>query len=867
MRKIMALLFVVAAVAVVVLASAPLSQQYVPLRSDPPIMGFGPQGSSNEDFLPASEPEGGRPGHNPLDVVDSLLHIDDFEGGHAAWTSVDVQQNEVEWHPSAYHALGATGTSWWCGDEATHSYGDHWLQYLILPVVDLSSAPAPVLALKARWSMEVPGGEPAGQGYDMWDAWNVWGSTDGGTTWSVLQPSSPNDPTNTNGDPAATNYTGASSFAFGSEWGMGTNIPGYGGNVFSNLTYTEVLVPLTALIGSANARLRIAFCSDPLFPSNADSLYFGLHVDSIRVTDGALATTLYSNDGTDDGQITFAVGPVSPDVWVFEADTSHSPTHSWNAEQTAYGVTRSIQSYGVILPAGYQKLKIAFYVWCDLPDADGNNDGFLEDFYYIRSSTDNGETWDADGALNNYDYAFDYGDPPPGGDSQFGWVYRTHGVGTTDFNLFQRTDASQPETVLVAIEANFDLNDDGGIGTGVHIDDVEFIAVRAQAIDLATQNMKIGYPTTLGLLRPWTFDFKNEGLNPIGPVLGRLRYFLPDGSQLPPGGTDSSIVSAGVLNYQETRTINKAFTPSQLGGWRIRVRSTAVGEQDPTNDTTWSPPIPYGPILLHSDSTLGIWVRPAGVYELGYCPQRRVTNASSGHRYQHFTPQADGVPAGDAANYDLLQIRVIWRYDDEIPAGGATSLIQFWNEGVNDTTPGSLIHSITTQIDTNETVGAGLMSRWWTMNLTQIPALHNRSGNFWVSVAAQDTSATDDPIPIPLCFREPNGTAHDNHNFLLTPGNPDLTRSLNRNIINVVIGDAVEDLVIHRGVYPSNDIILNWTTSVGATKYYVWRLTTPNQPYNTGTNLTPAGIVTNTYTDVGRAGASAKDFYVVITEY
>jgi hypothetical protein len=46
----------------------------------------------------------------------------------------------------------------------------------------------------------------------------------------------------------------------------------------------------------------------------------------------------------------------------------------------------------------------------------------------------------------------------------------------------------------------------------------------------------------------------------------------------------------------------------------------------------------------------------------------------------------------------------------------------------------------------------------------------------------------------------------------------------------------------------------------------VWRLTTPNQLYSAGTLLTPGGITTNTYTDVG-AVSSTKNFYVVITEY
>ena len=863
MRKTFALWLVLALAVTVLLAGAMQNQRMttgISWRS--PVAGNG-NTSSGEDAIPVQLNDGNNPhwGGNPLDVVDSSLFSDDYEGGHAAWTSVDILANTVEWHPSAERALGGSGTTWWCADEATiHAYDNHWLQYLILPVVDLSSAPAPVLAFKARWACENPGAEPAG--YDMWDSWNIWGSTDGGTTWTVLEPSAPDaSPTNPN-----TNYTGQSSYAFGSEWGMGLNIPAYGGNTFSSSDYSEVIVPLTALAGSANARVRIAFCSDPSFSGNpagsggGDSLlYFGLLVDSLRVTDGALLTTLYSNDGTADGLITMGIGPVSPDTWVYDTDTNHSATHSWHGAQTAYNVTRALKSYAVTLPAGYQNLKMTYWVWCDLPDWDGNGDGFLEDYYIIRSSTDQTH-W----TQVTYDYAYDNGESAPGGNSATGWVKRTHGVGTLAIPLFSRTLAPNDTTVYVAIELNLDNNDDGGSGTGLHIDDVEFIAQRAQLTDLATQDMRIPYPTTAGIARPWSFVFKNEGLSALSPVRGKLRFTKPDGTFFPPTG-DSIMVVSGALNYAEDTTVTRVFTPGLVGGWVIRTIANATGELDRTNDTTLSPPIPYGPILTHSDSTLGVWVRPAGVYELGHCPQRRVTNASSGLRYEYFTPLSDGVPAGDAANFDLLQLRVVWRYDNEIPPAGAHSLIQFWSVGPNDSTPGSLIYSLTTQIDTNETAGAGLMSRWWTMNLSTIPQLHNLSGNFWVSVAAQDSNTAGEGMPIPLCFREPNGTPHDNHSFVLS--GPNFNRSLNRNFINVVIGQAVEDVVIHRGITPSSDLILSWTAAAGASKYYVWRLTTPGQLYNTGTLLTPGGITANTYTDVGRLGASSKDFYVVITEY
>jgi hypothetical protein len=146
--------------------------------------------------------------------------------------------------------------------------------------------------------------------------------------------------------------------------------------------------------------------------------------------------------------------------------------------------------------------------------------------------------------------------------------------------------------------------------------------------------------------------------------------------------------------------------------------------------------------------------------------------------------------------------------------------------------------------------------------------LRNRNGNFWVAVAALDSVGPDaDPAPLPLGNSDAllSGTP-DGHNYYWNTSTGVLTQSAGRLLIDVVIGQAVENLTVHRGLANSNNVILDWTAAAGASKYYVWRLTTPNQLYTTGTLLTPGGITTNTYTDVGAVSAT-KNFYVVITEY
>lgn len=790
-------------------------------------------------------------GRNPLDVVDSVLFVDSLEGAYPNWVSEDLAYSpDTYWHLEGFHALGGSGDAFRCSNPAiacpaeNGGYSNHWLQFLVFDAVNLVGATNPQFAVSADWAVEVPGGEPAG--YDMWDSWNAWVSTDGGTTWTVLMPSSPA-------------YTGTSSYAFGVEWGMGPGIPAYGA---ASGGHTPCIFPLTSYIGQSNVKVRVAFCSDPAFSSiDACATTWGLVVDSVRISDGA--STLFSNDGVAGGWNGMG-GPESPDVWVYEDSTSHSPSWSWNGEQTAYYVNRSIVSYPVTLPAGYQKLKMTYWTWCDLPDFTGGGGSSLEDYYRIMVSTDDGVTW----TQVVYDYAYDNGE----GNSLAGWVRRTKGLvsaaQTLDIPLVTRTEPNPPAvTVRVAFEMTTDDNDDGGIGTGLHIDDVEFIAQRAQASDLATRNIVVPYPTTLGLTRAWSFDFVNEGLTAVSPVRGKLQFTRPDGTFLPPTG-DSTIVSAGALNYGETRTIPRIWTnPDQVGAWRIRTIANLTGEQDRSNDTTRSP----SNVTQNDDSSLAVFVRPTNVFELGY-GRRTVNNAYLNPRYMHVTPLADGVPAASADTIDITQLRIMWRYDAELADSGGRVRIDFWEEGPDTFHTGALINSIVTYIDTSETIGAGGFVHWWELDLTTTPGLSNRTGNFWVSITQLDTFIIDgDPqvAPLPLGI-SPAGVAPDGHTYFLNVPTNTLTQSGGRLLFNVLVRPtqtstpaAVNNLVINRQS-TSNDIRLSWGAAARANGYFVWRLTTPTQPYNTGTLLTPLPITATTFIDTGAVGAGAKFFYVII---
>lgn len=180
-------------------------------------------------------------------------------------------------HPDQFNAWD--GYSIWCGDPAIGGYGNHWLQYLDLPEIDLSAAAAPVLSLKALWNIEDPAGtDPP---WDGWDGWNIWISTDGGASFSVAQPAAPA-------------YTCASLWSFGEAdqgWDMGPGIPGWAGK---NGGWEDITFDL-ASVKSDRVVIRIAFASDMGFSSADDPSFNGLFLDNILVRDGS--DVLFENYG------------------------------------------------------------------------------------------------------------------------------------------------------------------------------------------------------------------------------------------------------------------------------------------------------------------------------------------------------------------------------------------------------------------------------------------------------------------------------------------------------------------------------------------------------------------------------------------
>lgn len=189
----------------------------------------------------------------------------------------------IKFHSSNFNAYD--GFSWWCSDPDIGGYGNHWLQYLQTPVIDLAGTEAPELNWMGFWLIEDPAGtDPP---WDGWDGCNVWISTDRGENFTVFEPVSPE-------------YNCNHLWSFGNSeegWDMGTDIAGWGGNSGG---WISVKFDLSQY-KSEEVIIRWAFASDLGWCTIDDPEMTGLQIDDIVVVDNG--SLIYENHGNDDGSM------------------------------------------------------------------------------------------------------------------------------------------------------------------------------------------------------------------------------------------------------------------------------------------------------------------------------------------------------------------------------------------------------------------------------------------------------------------------------------------------------------------------------------------------------------------------------------
>ena len=214
----------------------------------------------------------------------------DDESGYLAdyWALSIMDVAALSWHTDSYNSFD--GSSWWCGDEAVGGYLDSWVQYLDTPTFSVPTSAS--LSADMRWGIEDPAGAViAGTCTDGWDQANVQISTDGGTTFEVLNGSDPYD----------------FQCGYGTIYNGFDGLPGWGGiEGWHNVSFD-----LSAYEGE-EVIVRFAFYSDPAYSTIDDPAIDGFQVDNILVTGGAFAD---SGDSDDTMNVSGAVGRSVLRVW------------------------------------------------------------------------------------------------------------------------------------------------------------------------------------------------------------------------------------------------------------------------------------------------------------------------------------------------------------------------------------------------------------------------------------------------------------------------------------------------------------------------------------------------------------------------
>ncbi|MBU0519246.1 immune inhibitor A, partial [bacterium] len=618
--------------------------------------------------------DNGKAPDRSVNATDETLYLEDFEAGQGDWTFVDVTAAGIQWHTDSFNAYA--GNSWWCGDPALGGYDNHWLQYLVSPSLDFSAATNPVLTFKMFYAVEAPGGEPAP--YDGWDGCNVWASINGGVTWTPIMPTFPA-------------YTCTSMYSFGFEWGMGPNIPGWGA---TSGGWVDASFNLSTLAGQADVMVRFAFCSDPAWCTIDDPSLIGFFVDDVSIDDGATNLMANNADGVaTPGPMTFDTGDSSGDFWTLTTQSQHSGVNSmWNDHAGHYNLSNALVSPWYSIPTG-TNVAFSFWLWCNMPDFDGDGNNSLEDYYHVEVSTD-GVVWQA--------VFYDYGDITRPGGALVGWDSYDPGD-PFNGNITMSLAAFGGQDIKLRFRVITDDNDDGGIGDGLYIDDVEIFTTGLNN-DVGALNLDVPYPTSLYFATiPCSVELHNFGnLNQgLVPAAWRVNY-----------GTPNPLIpwaSIPMLSYV-TKTWN--WTTPAIGSYFMDAYTFMGSDEDLSNDT----------------SKAGIIeVTAADVWEFGYDgrewtyePSYYYFNAGVGEgAYVRYTPVDDGVT--DPLVFSSLKAL----FND-----AGTIRVRLYGPGA--TAPGAPIaafNQAVTQIQPN----------WQTIDISS----YNITGEFWVWY--QVTAATGAP--------------------------------------------------------------------------------------------------------------------------
>ena len=178
------------------------------------------------------------------------------------------------------------GQSWWCADPGVGGYLDAWVQALQSPSITVPSGGN--LSAMMQWAIEDPSGAAVtGTCTDGWDAANVRISTDGGSTWNLL-----------NGDDPYDFYYGYGWIYNDPEYDCGGSMEQVAAGWAGVADWHEVNFDLSAYEGQ-DVIIQFAFGSDPAYSTPDDNTITGFKVDNIQIADGS-GNVVFSDNADDE---------------------------------------------------------------------------------------------------------------------------------------------------------------------------------------------------------------------------------------------------------------------------------------------------------------------------------------------------------------------------------------------------------------------------------------------------------------------------------------------------------------------------------------------------------------------------------------